>query len=454
VTALVAVTDSESPPAPILGVTVVDAVGDSVEERVTAPTVGDTVLVAVTVTVGVPVALPAAGPSVFVLDTEGVEVREGRPLPEEEGDADAVPVTVGVPVVEGDVEEDPQLVAVLQLVGVSWLDPEMAAERVPCAARASPGPLGLPVAEDVPEGALERLLAEEALREGEAEAVREPSGERLTVGDAEGLWPRDPDAQELEDGLIVTVTVCVAELRTEAEEAMHAVGDGEAEAFADAEREPLGVKVPVTVEDTDHDADATEEGVMRRVTQSGVYVPVTDTLRVTLGVREASGVTDAEKEAEEEAMERVAEADLEGRLLAELERHAELVKDVVEERHWVGVGDREKVGMGVVQGETVRDGVMVRVAVEDVEGLMVPVVNRDAEGEPERELWRDALLDPVSQRDTEGDPVDVTLAEGDAESANESDNIAEGEMLSEKLVEARGERVPLPPEGVSDADTV
>ena len=63
-------------------------------------------------------------------------------------------------------------------------------------------------------------------------------------------------------------------------------------------------------------------------------------------------------------------------------------------------------------------------------------------------------MDPGSQRDREGDPVDVTLAEGDAESANESDNIAEGEMLSEKLVEARGERVPLPPEGVSDADTV
>ena len=98
-------------------------------------------------------------------------------------------------------------------------------------------------------------------------------------------------------------------------------------------------------------------------------MPVTDTVRVKLALREGSPDTDAENDAEREARERVAEPEPEGRLLAELERHAELVKDVVEERHWEGVGERLKVGLGDAQGDAVSDGVMVNVAVEEVESV-------------------------------------------------------------------------------------
>jgi len=249
---------------------VVDAVEDTVAEPLFAPTVGDTEPVAVIVTVAVPVPLPAAGPSVFVTDTEGVEDIDARPLPEEEGDAVSVLVMVGVADAEGDAEAVVQVVAVVHEVCVNGLESETAAVRVPCAARASPGPLGLGVPEDVKDAKAERLPAAEALSEGEPVGVREPSAERLTVGDVEGLWMRDPEAHEVEEGLSVPDCECVTLARALAEVCTQAVGVGETDALADREREPLGVKVPVTEEVTDHDAETAAEAVMRRVTQSGV----------------------------------------------------------------------------------------------------------------------------------------------------------------------------------------
>jgi hypothetical protein len=251
-------------------VTVVDAVDDTVADTVLAATVDDTVPVAVMVTVAVPEIEPAAGPSVRVTDTEGVDDSDTRPLPDAEGDAEAVPVIVGVPEVEGDVEAVEHEEAVEHAVGVSGLEAEMAALHVPCAARASPGPLGLEEVEEVPDDTGERLPAPEALFEGDPEGVREPSGERLTVGDAEGLWLREPEEHELAEGLCVPDTVSVEELRAVADKARQAVGDGDIEMLAEAERELLGVKEPVKEEDTDHDGEVAAEGVMRRVTQSGV----------------------------------------------------------------------------------------------------------------------------------------------------------------------------------------
>ena len=261
----------DAPPPP-LGVTVLDAVEDTVADTVLAATVADTLPVAVMVTVAVPETVPGApaGPTVRVMDTEGVEDSDARPLPDVEGDAEAVAVMVGVPDVDGDAEAVAQAEKVLPAVAVSGLEGEAKAVKVPCAARASPGPLGLPVAEEVPETSEERLPRAELLSDGEPEGVREPSGERLTVGDAEGLWLRDPEAQEEEEGLTVPVTVREAVGRALADVCTHAVGEGEEEALVDAEREPLGVKVPVTEEVTDHDAEAAADAVMRRVTQSGV----------------------------------------------------------------------------------------------------------------------------------------------------------------------------------------
>ena len=128
-------------------------------------------------------------------------------------------------------------------------------------------------------------------------------------------------------------------------------------------------------------------------------------------------------------MERVAEAEPEGRLLAEFERHAELVKDGVAERHWVGVGDREKVGLGEVHGEAVSDGVMVSVAVEEVEGVAALDTRAESEGDAESEPpARVSVEDTVSQREGDGEP--------EAEVARDSECVLECEGDAEEEREA------------------
>lgn len=177
-------------------------------------------------------------------------------------------------------------------------------------------------------------------------------------------------------------------------------------------------------------------------------MPVTDTVRVKLALREGSPDTDAENDAEREARERVAEPEPDGRLLAELERHAELVKDVVEERHWEGVGERLKVGLGDAQGDAVSDGVIVNVAVEEVESVDALEMSAEAEADPDREPTGGVSVgDTVSQRDIEGDPEEEGHMEEESETVSEGDAQEVGVVLSEKLTVNRAVAVALPPEG-------